>query len=147
MSKWVENYVKGCAKCQQNKTLTHWTTTPPYKINIPPLAQLFEVIAMDLITQLPNSNGHDTILTIIDHGCTRVALFLPCTTNVTGEGIAKLSPPAPAPVKRMTGGMGKSWKPAPRSDYQFCQYISPSLTHDSGPCNCMMSPSPFGPFR
>ena len=23
MSKWVENYVKGCAKCQQNKTLTH----------------------------------------------------------------------------------------------------------------------------
>ena len=45
---------------------------------------------MDLITQLPNSNGHDAILTIVDHGCTRVALFLPCTTNVTGKGIAKL---------------------------------------------------------
>jgi transposase InsO family protein len=45
---------------------------------------------MDLITQLPNSNGHDAILTIVDHGCTRAALFLPCTTNVTGEGIAKL---------------------------------------------------------
>ena len=90
MSKWVENYVKGCDKCQQNKALTHQITPPPYKINIPPTAQLFEIVAMDLITQLPNSHGHDAILTIVDHGCTRAALFLPCTTNITGEGIAKL---------------------------------------------------------
>ena len=90
MSKWVENYVKGCAKCQQNKALTHRTTPPPYKINVPPAAQPFEIVAMDLITQLPNSHGYDAILTIVDHGCTRAALFLPCTTSVTGEGIAKL---------------------------------------------------------
>ena len=90
MSKWIENYIKGCAKCQQNKTLTHRTITPPYKIDVPPLAQPFEVVAMDLITQLPNSHGYDAILTIVDHGCTRAALFLPCTTNVTKEGIAKL---------------------------------------------------------
>ena len=68
----------------------HQTTTPPYKINVPPLAQPFEVIAMDLITQLPNNHGYDAILTIADHGCTRAALFLPCTTNVTEEGITKL---------------------------------------------------------
>ena len=90
MSKWIENYVKGCARCQQNKTLTHRTIPPPYKIDVPPSVQPFEVVAMDLITQLPNSNGYDAILTIVDHGCTRAALFLPCTTNVTGEGIAKL---------------------------------------------------------
>ena len=90
MSKWVENYVKRCAKCQQNKVLTHRTTTPPYKIDVPPSAQPFEVVAMDLITQLPNSHGYDAILTIADHGCTRAALFLPCTTNMTGEGITKL---------------------------------------------------------
>ena len=54
---------------------------------------------------------------------------------------------APAPVKRTTGGMGKSWELAPCSDYQFCQYVSPSLAHDTGPCSCMLSPSPFGPFR
>jgi hypothetical protein len=58
-----------------------------------------------------------------------------------------LSSLAPAPVKRTTGGMGKSWEPAPRSDYRFCQYVSPSVAHDSGPCDCMSSPSPFGPFR
>ena len=63
------------------------------------------------------------------------------------RGGHRLLPPAPAPVKRTTGGMGKLWEPAPRSDYQFCQYVSPSVAHDSGPCDCMSSPSPFGPFR
>ena len=90
MSKWIENYVKGCAKCQQNKALMHRIPTPQYKISVPPSAQPFEIVSMDLITQLPNSHGHDAILTIIDHSCTRAALFLPCTTNVTGEGITKL---------------------------------------------------------
>ena len=90
MSKWIENYVKECTKCQQNKPLTHRMPTPQYKINVPPFTQPFKVILMDLITQLPNSHGHDTILTIVDHGCTRAALFLPCTTNITGEGMAKL---------------------------------------------------------
>ena len=90
MSKWVENYVKGCAKCQQNKTLMYRSPTPQYKINVLSHAQPFEVVSMDLITQLPKSHGYNAILTIVDHRCTRAALFLPCTTNVTGEGITKL---------------------------------------------------------
>ena len=80
MSKWVENYVRGCTKCQQNKTLTHQIPTPQYKINVPPHAQPFKIVSMDLITQLPNSRGYNAILIIVDHGCTRAALFLPCTT-------------------------------------------------------------------
>ena len=45
---------------------------------------------MDLITQLPKSDGSDAILTIVDQGCTRAAVFLPCTTTITGEGVARL---------------------------------------------------------
>ena len=45
---------------------------------------------MDLITQLPKCDGFDAILTIVDHGCSRAAIFIPCTTTITGEGIAKL---------------------------------------------------------
>jgi len=45
---------------------------------------------MDLITGLLNSKGYDAILTIIDHGCSRGAIFLPCTTTITGPQIAKL---------------------------------------------------------
>src|ERR1700746_1966606 len=50
----------------------------------------FQQIAMDLITGLPRSKGHDAILTIVDHGCSRAAVFLPTTTEVTGPEIARL---------------------------------------------------------
>jgi hypothetical protein len=45
---------------------------------------------MDLITGLPKSNGHDAILTIVDHGCSQAAIFLPCSTTITGASIAQL---------------------------------------------------------
>lgn len=64
--------------------------TPQYKIDVPPFANPFEVVSMDLITQLPTSHGYNAILTIVDHGCTRAAIFIPCTTNITGKGIAHL---------------------------------------------------------
>ena len=45
---------------------------------------------MDLITELPKSDGHDAILTIVDHSCSQGVIFLPCSTTITGVGIAKL---------------------------------------------------------
>ena len=50
----------------------------------------FSQIAMDLITGLPQVNGKDAILTIVDHGCSRVAVFILCATTITGLGIAQL---------------------------------------------------------
>ena len=50
----------------------------------------FSQIALDLITGLPQANGKDAILTIVDHGCSRAAAFIPCTTTITGPGIAQL---------------------------------------------------------
>ena len=35
-------------------------------------------------------NGKDAILTIVDHRCSRAAIFLPCSTTITGPGIAQL---------------------------------------------------------
>ena len=52
--------------------------------------RLFNVIALDLITQLPEANGHNSILMIMDQGCSRAAIFLPCQTTITGEGVAML---------------------------------------------------------
>src|ERR1700760_2947039 len=90
ISEWIADYVRGCAHCQQNKNLTHRTKVPIYKIPVPQDAIPFEVVAMDLITQLPPNGPHDAILTIVDHGCSRAAVFLPCATTITGEGIARL---------------------------------------------------------
>jgi hypothetical protein len=87
---WIEQYVKGCMTCQQNKNLTHKTQAPLYKIMVPPDTLPFTQIAMDLITGLPKSRGYDSILTIVDHGCSQGALFLPCQSTITGPQIAKL---------------------------------------------------------
>jgi hypothetical protein len=87
---WIDQYVKGCATCQQNKNLMHVTKTPLYKITMLENASPFTQIAMDLIIGLPLSQGYDTILTIVDHGCSRGAIFLPCKTTITGPQIAQL---------------------------------------------------------
>jgi hypothetical protein len=54
--------------------------------NAPPFTQ----IVMDLITGLPLSRGYNAILTIVDHGCSRGAIFLPCKSMITGPQITQL---------------------------------------------------------
>ena len=90
MNKWITDYVKGCAICQQNKIQTHKNKTPPFRIGTEDNAHPFEQIAMDLITGLPLHKGKDAILTIVDQGCSRAVVFIPCMTNITGEGIAQI---------------------------------------------------------
>ena len=90
MTLWIVDYVKGCATCQQNKRLAHPSQTHPYRITTDCLILPFQTIAMDLITALPESDGYDAILTIVDHRCSRAAVFLPCKTSVMGEQVAQL---------------------------------------------------------
>ena len=90
MNTWIEWYIAGCAHCQQNKICTTKKWTLPYHIPGNPSMCPFNVIALDLITQLPKANEHDAILTIIDQGCSRAAIFIPCNTMITGEGVALL---------------------------------------------------------
>ena len=90
IKEWIADYVKGCTMCQQNKILTHQKKTLTYCILTQPGTLLFQSIAMDLITGLPERCNHNAILTIIDQGCSRAAVFLPCNTSITGAGIAQL---------------------------------------------------------
>jgi len=47
-------------------------------------------MSMDLITDLPPSKGYDSILTIVNQGCSKAAKFLPWTKEIPGEGVAVL---------------------------------------------------------
>ena len=89
MKKWIEDYVKGCAICQQTKINTHRQHIPTYQI-LTTETLPFKMVTMDLITSLPTRRGFNAILTIIDHGCSRAAIFLPCNTTISGPGIAQL---------------------------------------------------------
>ena len=87
---WIAQYIRGCAICQQNKNLTHKKHIPTYGITVPDNPAPFTQVAMDLITGLPKSAGYDSILTIVDHGCSQAAIFLPCSSTITGPQIAHL---------------------------------------------------------
>ena len=52
--------------------------------------QPFKTISLDLITDLPVSQGYDSILTIVDHGCSKAVIFLPCHKTIDVMGIATL---------------------------------------------------------
>ena len=60
------------------------------QIPVPSEAKLFEQVAMDLITGLLQIGKHNAILTIVNHRCLRVAIFLPVSDTITGAGIAML---------------------------------------------------------
>jgi len=45
---------------------------------------------MDLIVKLPKSQGSDSILTIMDHDCTKAVILIPCNEEMNLEQLAEL---------------------------------------------------------
>ncbi len=90
MQKDVEDYIKGCTQCQANKSNTHTQRAPLYPVTTQAETQPFQTIALDFIMKLPLSEGYNTILTITNQGCTKMALFIPCSETITAEGVAHL---------------------------------------------------------
>ena len=90
MKNFAEDYIKGCATCQQNKPRTTHRKAPLQPITTDPHSGPFQMVAMDLITDLPESRGFNAVLTIIDHGCSKAAKFIPCNTTITGQEVAAL---------------------------------------------------------
>ena len=79
------------AQPQANK-LTNTHPLKPAIFSIMPEAELpFQTIAMDFITKLPKSGKYyDAILRIMDHDCSKVAIFIPCQETIMAEGVAAL---------------------------------------------------------
>ena len=90
LAKDVQEYVKGCAQCQQNKVNTRPAKAPLNPISPTPEALPFQTIAMDFIVKLPESAGYDSILTITDHDCTKMLITIICTEKITAEGVAEI---------------------------------------------------------
>ena len=89
MGTFVRNYVDGCATCQQMKSQTHPSAPPMHPIpstTLRPFAQL----SVDLITDLPESQGYDSVMVVVDHGLTKGVILTPCNKTITAEGVAKL---------------------------------------------------------
>ena len=90
MKQFVVQYVKGCATCQSTKPQMTQPEVPLMPVAPVEGAVLFQMISLDLITNLPKVEGHDSILTIVDHDYTKAALFFPCTKTIDALGVATL---------------------------------------------------------
>ena len=89
LSTYVNRFIEGCATCQQNKVNTH-PTKPPLN-PIPSSSSLpFKQISVDLVTDLPEVCGKNSILVVVDHGLTKGVIIIPCSKTVDAMGVAKL---------------------------------------------------------
>jgi len=87
MSKDIKKFVYSCPICQQIKHKRH----SPYGILqlIPIPDKPFEVVTMDLITDLPESENYNAIYVIVCK-LTKYAFFIPCTTKLSEKEAAKI---------------------------------------------------------
>jgi transposase InsO family protein len=83
----VETYVRGCASCQRTK---------PSRQRPQGYLQSLEIsdgpwtsISMDFVEELPNSNGFNSILVVVDR-LTKYATFIPTTTRLSTAGLVDL---------------------------------------------------------
>ena len=79
---FVNAFIFGYAICQQNKANHH--PTCPY------LALPFKQLSVDLVTDLPPSNGHDLLMVLVDHGLTKGVILIPCFKTINTAGVANL---------------------------------------------------------
>ena len=90
LAKDVQEYIKGCAQCQQKKANTHPQKAPLNPITPTIGALPFQTISMDFIMKLQELAGYDSILTIMDHDCTKMLIVIPCKEMITAKGVAEL---------------------------------------------------------
>src|ERR1700734_2749784 len=90
MRTFVKNYVKGCGVCQQFK-IDRSPSKPAFQpIEGAKSMRPFAHCSMDLITDLPQRDGLDSILVVVDQGLIKGVVLLPCSKTVTSEQVAKL---------------------------------------------------------
>ncbi|ESK85478.1 pro-pol protein [Moniliophthora roreri MCA 2997] len=90
MAKFIKSFVDGCTVCQQMKINTHPTKVGLQPIESTPNTTPFQIITMDLITDLPESDGFDTIMVVVDHLSSKGAIFIPCTKKLDASQAAEL---------------------------------------------------------
>ena len=87
MRRFVNEYVRTCDACAQNKAPRHRRHGELHPLPIP--TGPWESVSMDFIVELPPSRGYDTIFVCVDR-FTKMAHFCPTNTTITAEGTADL---------------------------------------------------------
>ena len=89
MVTFIKKYIAGCATCQQMKVNTHPTTLPlsPIKSDV---TRPFALVMTDFITDLPESDGSDSLMVVVDHGLMKGVILIPCNKMIDALGASTL---------------------------------------------------------
>src|SRR6202023_3302121 len=88
MTVFIKNYVAGCAICQQMKVNTHPSSPGLFPLRAMPNATPFSQVTCDFITDLPTSDGFDSLMVVVDHGSTKGGISIPCNKTIDAEQTA-----------------------------------------------------------
>ena len=88
LSSFVNAFISGCAICQPNK-VNHHLTRPPLAPIPSSLPLPFKQLSVNLVTDLPPSNGHDSLMVVVDHGLTKGVILIPCSKTIDAAGVAR----------------------------------------------------------
>jgi transposase InsO family protein len=83
----VERYIANCHTCKCTKSSYHLRYRVLHPLPAP--ERPWKDIAIDFITSLPNSRGHNVIWVVVDR-LTKIRHFIPCSTTIDVEGLANL---------------------------------------------------------
>lgn len=81
------DYVTSCIECQQHKSSRQKPLGLLKPLPVPD--KPWQHVSADFIVQLPDSDGYDAILVIVDR-FTKMAVFVPTTVTITSQGFAEL---------------------------------------------------------
>jgi len=87
MSRYIGQYVSTCDLCLRTKPWRHSPVGELQLLSI--LDAWWDTLSVDFMVELPESSGHDTVITIVDSISKRVH-FVPTYTTVTAKGAARL---------------------------------------------------------
>ena len=84
---FVRDWCRSCVHCKRNKKPRH----RPYGLlkPLPVPERPWHSISADFITDLPNSNGYNSILVIVDRA-SKQGIFIPCDKHITSVDVAQL---------------------------------------------------------
>ena len=87
MSRYIGQYVRTCDLCMRTKVQRHAPIGELHPLPIP--EDRWSTLSVDFIVELPESNGHDAVMVVVD-SVTKRAHFIPTNTTVSALGSARL---------------------------------------------------------
>ncbi|KAH0603255.1 uncharacterized protein H6S33_008259 [Morchella sextelata] len=87
MRNYIDRYIRNCHTSQRSKPNTHGKLSVLRPLPIP--EQPLQEVSMDFVTGLPESEGYDAIMVVVDR-LTKMQHLLPCNTTVNSEDIAQV---------------------------------------------------------